>query len=512
MKTVEQQNPLSEGLRLERTPEPCTVIIFGASGDLTMRKLIPALFSLAQQNLLPAGFSVVGAARSPFSHEEFRDKMKNAVQEFADVGPQDANLVDSFISGLYYNPSDPTKPETFANLEKLLGEIDQERGTSGNRLFYLSTPPSLYAPICKALGQVKLNGSKGWTRIIIEKPFGKDLESMRELNRDVLSVFEEDQVYRIDHYLGKETVQNLMVLRFDNSIFEPLWNHQYVDHVQITAAESLGVEKRAGYYEKSGALRDMIQNHLFQVFTLVAMEPPVSLASNDIRDEKTKVVKAIRPFTHDEVPHYAQRGQYGPGAISGKPVPGYREEEGVDPQSSTDTYAAVKLCVDNWRWAGTPFYLRSAKRMPKRVSEIAIQFKTPPQKLFPASEASSPAEPNRLIVRVQPDEGITVKFRAKLPGQAVNIRNVNMDFDYGTSFGKKSPEAYERLLLDAMLGDSTLFARGDMVEASWELLMPVLDVWSQPAGDGFPNYAAGSWGPQASDDWLASEGRQWRRP
>ncbi len=512
METAALKNPLSEGLRLERTPEPCTVIIFGASGDLTMRKLIPALFSLAQQNLLPTGFSVVGAARSPFSHDEFRDKMKSAVEEFADVGPQDANLVDSFVSGLYYNPSDPGKPETFEELFKLLAQIDEDRGTSGNRLFYLSTPPSLYAPICKALGQAKLNNSKGWTRIIIEKPFGRDLESMRTLNKDVLGVFDEDQVYRIDHYLGKETVQNIMVLRFANSIFEPLWSHHYIEHVQITAAESLGVEKRGGYYEQAGALRDMIQNHLFQVFALVAMEPPVSLLSNDVRDEKSKVVKAIRPFTVDEVPSFAQRGQYGSGSISGKPVKGYREEEQVDPNSSTDTYAAVKLCVDNWRWAGTPFYLRSAKRMPKRVSEIAIQFKKPPQRLFTDSEASSPAEPNRLIVRVQPDEGITVKFRAKLPGQAINIRNVNMDFDYGTSFGKKSPEAYERLLLDAMLGDSTLFARGDMVEASWELMMPIIEAWSQPAGDKFPNYAAGSWGPKDSDDWLAAEGRQWRRP
>ncbi len=511
METAAFENPLSEGLRLERTPESCTVIIFGASGDLTMRKLIPALFSLAQQNLLPAGFSVVGAARTEMSHEEFRDKMKAAVLEFADVGPGDHTLVDNFIAGLYYNPSDPNKPESFTNLDKLLTQIDSERGTSGNRLFYLSTPPSLYSPICKALGSVNLNRSKGWTRIIIEKPFGRDLDSMRALNKDVLGVFEENQVYRIDHYLGKETVQNIMVLRFANGIFEPLWNRQYIDHVQITAAESLGVEKRGGYYEQAGAIRDMIQNHLFQVFSLVAMEPPVSLQSNDVRDEKTKVVKAIRPFTHDEVDDFAKRGQYGPGAINGKPVIGYRQENQVDPNSSTDTYAAVKLLIDNWRWAGVPFYLRSAKRMPKRVSEIAIQFKRAPHLIF-KDVAGPAAEPNALIIRVQPEEGITLKFRAKLPGQAIHIRNVNMDFHYGASFGKKSPEAYERLLLDAMLGDSTLFARGDFVEISWELIMPVLDVWKTPAGDKFPNYEAGTWGPKESDDWLAKGGRRWRRP
>ena len=505
------QNPLSEGLRLERTPEPCSVVIFGASGDLTKRKLIPALFSLAQQDLLPSGFSVIGASRTPYSHDDFRDKMRVALLEFADVGTSDHRILDSFLKSLYYNPTDPSKPESLQQLKALLAQVDKNYGIGGNRLFYLSTPPSLYAPICLSLGGAGLNSSQGWTRIIIEKPFGRDVESMRDLNRQVLSVFEEDQVYRIDHYLGKETVQNIMVLRFSNTYFEPLWNHKYIDHVQITAAESLGVEQRGGYYEQAGALRDMIQNHLFQVFSMVAMEPPVSLASNDIRDEKNKVVKAIRPFTVDQVPDFARRGQYGAGAINGKPVPGYRQEEKVAPHSSTATYAAVKLVVDNWRWAGTPFYLRSGKRLPKRVSEIAIRFKQPPQELF--GKLSGPAaESNALIVRVQPDEGITMKFRAKLPGQAMHIRNVNMDFDYGASFGKKSPEAYQRLQLDAMLGDSTLFARGDMVEASWELMMPILEAWNEPAGDKFPNYEAGTWGPEASDNWLAAADRQWRRP
>ncbi len=504
-------NPLSQGLRLERTPEPCSVVIFGASGDLTRRKLIPALFSLARQNLLPAGFAVVGASRTPYNHDDFRAKMREALFEFADVGPGEQALLESFVNGLFYTPTDPSKPESVQQLKALLGEIGKERGIAGNQLFYLSTPPSLYAPICLSLGAAGLNRSQGWTRIIIEKPFGHDLESMRDLNRQVLSVFEEDQVYRIDHYLGKETVQNIMVLRFSNTYFEPLWNHKYIEHVQITAAESLGVEKRGGYYEQAGALRDMIQNHLFQIFSMVAMEPPVSLESNDIRDEKNKVVKAIRPFSIDQVPDFAQRGQYGSGAINGEPVPGYRQEDQVNLESNTDTYAAVKLVVDNWRWAGTPFYLRSGKRLPKRVSEIAIRFKQPPQELF--GKLSGPAaESNALVIHVQPDEGITMKFRAKLPGPAMHIRNVNMDFDYGASFGKKSPEAYERLQLDAMLGDSTLFARGDMVEASWELMSPILEAWQEPAGDAFPNYEAGTWGPSESDNWLARADRQWRRP
>ena len=500
------KNPLRQGLRLERTPEPSTILIFGASGDLTRRKLVPALYSLAQQNLLPGGFSILGTGRSRLDHEEFRGLMREAVGEFL-PDPVDPSVWESFSSGIFYVPTDLGALESLERLRAQLEEIDRERGTSGNRLIYFSTPPSLYIPIAQTLGSAGLNRSRGWTRVVVEKPFGHDLPSMRELNREILEVFSEEQVYRIDHYLGKETVQNIMVLRFSNGIFEPLWNRRYIDHIQITAAESLGVETRGGYFDQAGTLKDMIQNHLFQIFTLIAMEPPASLEGTAVRDEKTKVMRAIRPINREEVDQFALRGQYGPGAIDGGPVEGYREEPHVDAGSSTDTYAAVKLMVDNWRWAGVPFYLRSAKRMPKRVTEVAVQFREAPHLLF---EDGQPLEPNVLTLRIQPDEGITLRFGAKLPGQAFKIRNVNMDFRYGTSFGRKLPEAYERLLLDAMLGDSTLFARGDTVELSWKLLTPILEAWQEPAPH-FPNYAAGSWGPRESDEFMAKEGRRWRR-
>ena len=500
------ENPLREGLRLERTPEPSTIVIFGASGDLTRRKLVPALYSLAQQNLLPGGFSILGTGRSRFTHEEFRGRMREAVDEFLS-DPVDRSVWENFSSGIFYLPTDLGDPQSLEGLAKLLKEIDQERGTSGNRLIYFSTPPSLYVPITRMLGSVGLNRSRGWTRVVVEKPFGHDLASMQELNREILEVFSEEQVYRIDHYLGKETVQNILVLRFSNGIFEPLWNRRYIDHIQITAAESLGVEARGGYFDQVGTLRDMIQNHLFQIFTLIAMEPPASLEATAGRDEKTKVMRAVRPIAPEEVDQFALRGQYGPGAVNGLPAEGYREEQNVAAESSTDTYAAVKLLIDNWRWAGVPFYLRSAKRMPKRVTEVAVQFREAPHLLF---EGGQPLEPNALTLRIQPDEGITLRFGAKLPGQAFKIRAVNMDFRYGTSFGRKLPPAYERLLLDAMLGDSTLFARGDTVELSWKLLTPILEAWREPA-DGFPNYPAGSWGPRESDEFMAKEGRRWRR-
>ncbi|MFQ5802335.1 MAG: glucose-6-phosphate dehydrogenase [Candidatus Methylomirabilales bacterium] len=506
------ENPLREGLRLERTAEPCAIVIFGASGDLTKRKLVPALYSLARQNLLGSGFSIVGTARTPMSHEAFRAAMHDAVNEFSDAGPADGAVWESFAAGLFYTPTDTKKPESYNKLSELLAEIDQKRGTAGHRVFYLSTPPSLFSNIIRLLGVTGLNRSSngGWTRIIIEKPFGQDLESARALNRDVLAVFMEDQVYRIDHYLGKETVQNIMVLRFANGIFEPIWNRRYVDHVQITAAESMGVEGRGGYYEQAGAFRDMIQNHLLQVLAHVAMEPPAAMEANAVRDEKTKLVRAIRPITSEEVDQFAVRGQYGGGSVGGQPVKGYRHEEDVSPESNTETYAAVKFLIDNWRWADVPFYLRSGKRLPKWVTEVAIQFRRAPHLLFKHA-ASGHLEPNALILRIQPDEGISFKFSAKLPGQAINIRTVNMDFQYGTSFGKKPPEAYERLLLDAMLGDSTLFARGDTVEVAWELAMPILEVWQQPANR-FPNYEAGRWGPREADEFIERDGRRWRRP
>ncbi len=506
------ENPLREGLRMERTAEPCVIVIFGASGDLTKRKLVPALYSLTTQNLLAGGFSIVGTGRTAMSHEGFRSTMRDAVNRFSDGGPVDSAVWDSFAAGLFYTPSDPKKPESYSKLGDVLAEIDRERGTTGNRLFYLSTPPSLYGPVIHLLGAAGLNRSYdgGWTRVIIEKPFGHDLQSARALNREVLQVFAEDQVYRIDHYLGKETVQNIMVLRFANGIFEPIWNRRYIDHVQITAAESIGVEDRGGYYEQAGAFRDMIQNHLLQVLAHVAMEPVATMEAKAVRDEKTKLVHAIRPIAVEEVDQFAVRGQYGEGTVGGEPAKGYRQEKEVNPESHTETYAAVKFLIDNWRWAEVPFYLRSGKRLPKRVTEVAIQFRRAPHLLF-KKMTSGPLEPNALILRIQPDEGISLNFSAKMPGQAINIRTVRMDFQYGTSFGKKPPEAYERLLLDAMLGDSTLFARGDMVEVSWELAMPILEAWQQPASH-IPNYEAGTWGPKEADEFIEQDGRRWRRP
>ena len=504
-------NPLTEGLRLQPRPGPCAVVIFGASGDLTRRKLMPGLFNLARQGLLPQCFRVIGSSRSDLADEQFRDSMRTGLLEFASVGPSESELLESFLEDLTYVRAVADDASSFRRLDLHLQGLDDSSGTSGNRLFYLAVPPNGYGPITEALGEAGLNRSTGWTRLIVEKPFGRDLASMLALNRKVLEVFEEDQVYRIDHYLGKETVQNIMVLRFANGIFEPFWNQQYVDHVQITAAESIGIGSRGGYYDQSGAVRDMIQNHLLQVLSLIAMEPPVSLDSNAIRDEKTKVARSIRPITHEEVGRMALAGQYGPGAISGEPVAGYRQEAHVDTASNTPTYAALRLLVDNWRWAGVPFYLRTGKRLPRKVTEVAIQFRRAPHLLF-RQDAGILTDPNVLIVRIQPDEGITLRFKAKIPGQAIRIRNVSMDFDYGSSFGRSSPPAYERLLLDAMMGDATLFARGDMVEASWRLVMPLLEVWEESSGVHFPNYEAGSWGPEEANSWIARDQHRWRRP
>ncbi len=503
-------NPLTEGLRLQPRPAPCAVVIFGATGDLTRRKLMPGLFNLARQGLLPQCFRVIGTSRSDLSNEAFRQSMRTALKEFAAVGGAESELLESFLEDLTYVRAGAEDATSFRQLGSHLQGLDDSSGTSGNRLFYLAVPPSGYGPITEALGEAGLNRSAGWTRLIVEKPFGRDLESMLALNGKVLEVFEEGQVYRIDHYLGKETVQNIMVLRFANGIFEPFWNQQYVDHVQITAAESIGIGSRGAYYDRSGTVRDMIQNHLLQVLSLIAMEPPVWLDSNAIRDEKTKVARSIRPIKHEEVATAAVRGQYGPGAIAGEPVPGYREEGQVDPASNTPTYAAIRLFVDNWRWARVPFYLRTGKRLPRKVTEVAIQFKRAPHLLF-RQDAGILSDPNVLIVRIQPDEGITLRFKAKIPGQAIRIRNVNMDFDYGSSFGRSSPPAYERLLLDALIGDATLFTRGDMVEASWRLVMPLLEVWEESPAD-FPNYEAGSWGPEEANSWIARDRHRWRRP
>src|SRR5918911_183556 len=447
------ENPLRDGIRLERTAEPCTVVIFGATGDLTKRKLVPALYRLVQERLLPGEFAVVGAARTEMSHDDFRDKMKEAVAQFSEAKRVDEEIWGSFAQGLYYSPVNIDAPEDYKRLSDLLDQIDRERGTQGNRVFYLSTAPALYAEAVRQLGQSGLaSQEKGWRRVIIEKPFGTDLATAKQLNKDIHQHLEESQIYRIDHYLGKETVQNLLVFRFANGIYEPLWNRQYIDHVQLTNAEMVGVEGRGGYYEKAGVVRDMLQNHVFQVLSLVAMEPPASLHAEAVRDEKIKAMTAVRAFTAERVRAECVRGQYGPGSIAGKSVPGYRQEEGVAPDSTTETFAMIIMHFDNWRWAGVPFYIRSGKRLPKRVTEIAIQFKAAPLELFGLS-AIEMMSPNQLIIRIQPDEGITLRFAAKVPGQITRIRDVNMDFRYGSSFGVQIPEAYERLLLDCMLGD-----------------------------------------------------------
>ncbi len=504
------ENPLRAGMRLEPTAPPCAMVIFGATGDLTRRKLLPALYRLSQERLVPSEFAVLGTARQTLSDDEFRSTMKEAVTQFGPDDSLDESAWQSFAKRLFYLGGDFDDAGLYRKLKTKLEEIDGECDTQGNRIFYLATAPENFGLISRHLGEAKLvKPAKGsWARIIVEKPFGHDLESARALNKELAKAFDEKQVYRIDHYLGKETVQNLLAFRFANSIFEPLWNRQYIDHIQITNAEAIGVEGRGPYYEKAGALRDMIQNHVFQVTSLIAMEPPASLSASSVRDEKFKAMQSVRLFPTERIDEFAVRGQYGPGIVLGDKAPGYREEPGVDPNSSTETFAVLKLHIDNWRWSGVPIYLRSGKRLQKHVTEIAIQFKDLPHRLF--TDSDSPLKPNVLVIRIQPNEGITLRFGAKLPGQAMRIRAVNMDFRYGSSFGVKSPEAYERLLLDCMLGDSTLYARRDMVERGWEIVAPILEAWKNPASD-FPNYEAGSWGPPAAFELIEGDGRQWRK-
>jgi glucose-6-phosphate 1-dehydrogenase len=506
-------NPLRAGLEQDRVPDPCIVVIFGASGDLTSRKLVPALYALALEQRLPIGFTVLGVGRRPFPEAHFRQEMQEAVAAHGRTGAPDPAAWESFAEGIHYEPLDVQNPEAYGALAARLDSLGRVRGTRGNVLFYLATPPSAFPPIVGGLGRAGLTSAGAgepavWRRLVLEKPIGHDLDSARALNRIVAEWFAESQVYRIDHYLGKETVQNLLVFRFANEIFEPIWNRAHVDHVQITVAESLGVEGRGAYYEESGALRDMVQNHLLQLLCLVAMEPPATFAADHVRDERLKVLQAVRPIRGDDAEHVAVRAQYERGAILGKPVPGYREEPGVAPGSTTETYAAVRLGLENWRWAGVPFYLRSGKRLPRRLTEIALQFRRPPQLLFGADAGTLP--PNSLVLRIQPDEGIAVRFAAKLPVQEFHLRPVTMDFRYGTSFGVAAPEAYERLLLDAMRGDATLFARADWVEAAWRLLAPIQAAWAAGAAK-LATYEAGSAGPPEADRLLEREGRRWRR-
>ena len=498
-------------MRIEPTAPPCGVVIFGATGDLTRRKLFPALFRLAQQRLVPNEFAILGTARQAMTDDEYREAMRAAVAEFGADEKIDQAAWESFAKRVFYFGGEFNDAGLYQELRSRLEKIDQEYDTQGNRVFYLATAPDFFGLVAQQLGKAKLakpEKASSWTRIIVEKPFGHDLESARALNQELATVFDERQVYRIDHYLGKETVQNLLVFRFANSIFEPIWNRQYIDHVQITNAETLGVEGRGAYYEKAGALRDMIQNHVFQVTSLIAMEPPASLSAHGVRDEKIKAMQAVRQLPANQIEKFAVRGQYGAGTVLGDTVVGYREEPGVAPESGTETFAALKLYFDNWRWAGVPFYLRSGKRLQKHVTEIAIQFKEVPHRLF--DETDSPLQPNVLVIRIQPNEGISLRFAAKLPGQSMRIRSVNMDFRYGSSFGVKPPEAYERLLLDCMLGDSTLYARRDMAERGWEIVTPILEAWKKPPQD-FPNYEAGSWGPDASQELIERDGRKWRK-
>ena len=499
----------------ERKPEPCVVVIFGASGDLTKRKLLPALYHLEQANLLPENFAVVGVARRPLE-SSFAPDMKEGIIAGGGVDESDPKL-DPFIDKIQYHAMNFDDANGYDALNKLLTKIDKKFGTRGNRLFYLATAPEYFSDIINFLGQhgmskpsqdVSADGKKNWVRTIIEKPFGHDLESARALNDEVNKVFDEDQIFRIDHYLGKETVQNILVFRFANGIFENVWNRNYIDHVEITAAESIGIEGRGPFYETAGALRDVVQNHVMELLSFVTMEPPVSFEASAVRAEKVKVWKAIQPIH----PADTVRGQYGPGTVDGNPAIGYRQEDRVHPRSHTETYAALRLEIENWRWAGVPFYIRAGKRLAKRVTEITIQFKQPPLLLFKGKDGKAGnVEPNIISMRIQPDEGIALRFGAKVPGQGMNISPVNMDFSYAEAFGKSSANGYERLLLDAMLGDGTLFAHRDGVEATWALMTPILEAWAKDPVKDFPNYAAGSWGPSGADALLESENRKWRK-
>ena len=505
--TTTLTNPLREGLRLARTHEPACLVIFGASGDLTARKLIPALYNLALQHLLPASFAVIGSARRAMTTPKFRAELHDAAAEFSRTRPINEEVWATFARSIQYVQT--ADDSGYDELGRVLTRIDAQIGANGNRLFYLATPPAAYEPVIRAIGAHGLRGETGWSRVVVEKPYGHDLRSAMQLTSVVQEVFREDEVFRIDHYLGKETVQNILVLRFANSIFEPIWTRQYVDHVQITAAESIGIEERAGYYDSVGAMRDIVQNHLLQLLALVGMEPPAAFDDRSVRDEKVKVLRALRRIPPDHVSALTVRGQYGPGFIGGERVSGYRDEHGVAPDSKTETYVALKCFIDNWRWEGTPFYLRTGKRLPKRSTEIAIRFRVAPHRIF-ARDASEGLDANELVIRIQPDEGISLTFGAKVPIQGLRIRSVNMDFGYGESFMVDAPDSYETLILDALRGDATLFTRRDEVEQQWAFVDPILAGWHE-GRQGLATYAAGTSGPDQADELIARDGRTWRR-
>jgi len=491
-----------------RPADPCVMVIFGASGDLTKRKLIPALYNLAKDNLLSKEFAVVGVARNEMNSEQFRDMISQEIGDFATT-KVDPDLWHWFARRIYYVSGDFDDPKVYEELSRLLGQVDKEHGTRGNYFYYLATSPGFFSVVVKQLGAAGLvNEDRGWRRVIIEKPFGRNYDSARALNKEIREVLDEKQIYRIDHYLGKETVQNILVFRFSNGIFEPIWNRRYIDHIQITVGETVGVEQRGSYYDKAGTLRDMVPNHIFQLISLTAMEPPVSFDADVVRDEQAKILKALTPMTDEEVLTRTVRGQYGEGIVKGAKLLPYRAEPMVAPDSRTETFVAMKLFIDNWRWADVPFYLRTGKALPKRSTEIAIQFKRAPFVLF-RKTAVDRLEPNRLVLHLQPDEGISLSFGAKIPGPVVQIGGVNMNFNYTDYFNATPQTGYERLLYDCMLGDATLFQRSDMVETAWHVVAPILDVWEALPPRRFPNYDAGTWGPPEAEELLAKDHRRW---
>jgi glucose-6-phosphate 1-dehydrogenase len=510
------ENPLQVSERARVIPPPNAMVVFGGSGDLAHRKIVPALYNLELNRLLPQHFAVVGVARSAFSDEEYRADMRKAVEEFSRTRPIQHQVWESFASRLYYVTGSTDDPATYGKVGDLLERFEREHGTDGNRLFYMSLIPRLFPGAIQGIGKSGIGGrgyDRGWSRVVVEKPFGHDLASARELQALVTEVFPERDVFRIDHYLGKESVQNIIALRFANGIFEPVWSHHYVDHVQITVAESIGIEHRGNFYETAGAIRDIIQNHALQLLSLIAMEPPATFEPEEVRNEKVKVLKALRRMSGPVVDRNVVRGQYDRGWVDGQPVPAYREEPDVAPDSVVETYVAAEFLVDNWRWAGTPIFLRTGKRLPKRATEVVVQFKAAPH--LPFGEAAKEGlEPNALVLRIQPNEGITLKLGAKVPGPSMQVRSVNMDFSYGTSFADDLPDAYERLLLDIMIGDPSLFPRWDQVEESWQIIQPILDRWAETPPPEFPNYEAGDWGPKEADELIArhSHDRRWRRP
>jgi glucose-6-phosphate 1-dehydrogenase len=488
----------------------CIMVIFGASGDLTTRKLLPALYNLLRNKLLPQEFAIIGFAKDELSEDQFRQNARKALTEYAGA-PDNCDLCNWLADRSYYIKGDFKNPADFVTLKDKIAELDAEKHTNGNVFYYLATLPQFFAEIVRQLGEQALTTEDrgNWRRVIIEKPFGSDMESAKTLNREIGQVLKESQIYRIDHYLGKETVQNILVFRFANGIFEPVWNRRYIDHVQITVSETLGVERRGGYYEHAGALRDMIPNHVLQLLSLTTMEPPISFRADAVRDEQSKVLHAIQPIQPEDVLTRAVRGQYGEGTVENEAVPGYKNEEYVDPHSNVETFVALKLQMDSWRWADVPFYLRTGKRLAKRATEIVIQFRRAPLVLF----RDTPVEklsPNLLVIHIQPDEGISLSFGAKIPGAHVRLGDVKMDFKYADYFGTEPSTGYERLLYDCMIGDATLFQRADMVEAGWSVVEPVLDVWKALPPRNFPNYAAGSWGPKEADDLMKRDGRKWR--